>query len=1121
MADQRDDKSRFPLTGLFALLAMISGFLFYEGISLKTSRPINKEQASSIFLKKGIVQSRLWQDPFEAVNAHRLLEEKLTGEPDEKNDRHTLDKLVEVLDQSEISNLRVLPVFVDGSPYVNGGESRLNDRYAVVSALGATDYVPESGEYIRFFKWNRDKKNNINTKTGTRIRTGADEIETLIPAELYFPNAKFRDEPYGKHVLVLWLKEQDAGPEPLMFLDDLLESLEKAFDKHGSKITFTYDVLGPRSSATLSAMLKELQSVQPDAPTSPFNLLKKTRFFSPYATAEDTFLLDYSPNAPQPSASHRTGKQLKESGKEPGKNNEPEFTKETAKEIEKATVNGLLSKAQIKLIRTINTDAVLAEQLLRELKRRQVDLQPCADKHCNPQVALISEWDTLYGRALPRTFAAVAMNNGSGETGPALETEINKLRRDAWPGWIYRHSYLAGLDGELPARGSDKGSDKEKDGIPAAGKAWYGGLPQGPEQSTAQRPEGRGQLDYVIRLAAALKQEETRNGEEFKAIGVLGSDVYDKLLILQALRRTFPRAVFFTTDLNARLAYPAEWHWTHNLIIASHFGLELQPDLQTPIPPFRDSYQTSLFYSALWALEYFISADNSSCPDCFQLRKNKEDKGNKGAKKFSADAEPRLYEVGRHGAFDISTDLHPPQPDYASIHPPRRDLETYFDTERSLKWIVGAMATAAILVLGIMLISNTAAAAMLKLASLKWFWITLIVAGAAIYGAITWAMRSLHEVAKNEPLVLTEGISAWPTAAIGAFVLLMSLVFLWYSWRRLKNNEIALAHEFGLERPDMKGDDPEGQSRESQGTTPGGRLPDEPHRALPFNVFGRAARYLMGLETWHQQAPGHFSATHLWCEYTTLGDLKNFAARCLPQVAIALCFTWLMMTLFGFPNIPCRGQACFTINDYVIILSLAAMMLLIFYVIDVTLLCRRWVNCIAVNKIDWPDDTLIKIAREQGVSKENLDEWMGIELIAERTTVIGNFIYFPFIIMFLLGISRHSYLDNWDFPAALVIIFTLNAILIVGNALALRRSAEMAKREAIKRLESRLTQLSSQTSGEIKQRQQIEWAIQAIKNNQKGAFLPFTQHPIFGAAIALPSGGYGLVLLLEYLATSF
>lgn len=46
-----------------------------------------------------------------------------------------------------------MPVFVDGSPYASGVESRLRDRYALVSALGAAGYLPESGESIRFFEW--------------------------------------------------------------------------------------------------------------------------------------------------------------------------------------------------------------------------------------------------------------------------------------------------------------------------------------------------------------------------------------------------------------------------------------------------------------------------------------------------------------------------------------------------------------------------------------------------------------------------------------------------------------------------------------------------------------------------------------------------------------------------------------------------------------------------------------------------------------------------------------------------------------------------------------------------------------------------------------------------------
>ena len=176
--------------------------------------------------------------------------------------------------------------------------------------------------------------------------------------------------------------------------------------------------------------------------------------------------------------------------------------------------------------------------------------------------------------------------------------------------------------------------------------------------------------------------------------------------------------------------------------------------------------------------------------------------------------------------------------------------------------------------------------------------------------------------------------------------------------------------------------------------------------------------------------------------------------------------------------------------------------------------------------MQWPVGTLEKISAERNMSKQTLEEWLSIELIAERTTVIGNFIYFPFIIMFLLGMARHRYFDNWDFPTALIIIFSVNAALVISSSMALRHSAEIAKREVVKRLEGRLIRTGparqmAETPDEARQRQEVEWAIEAIKNNHRGAFLPFTQHPVFGAAVALPSGAYGVVLLAEYLATGF
>ena len=59
-----------------------------------------------------------------------------------------------------------------------------------------------------------------------------------------------------------------------------------------------------------------------------------------------------------------------------------------------------------------------------------------------------------------------------------------------------------------------------------------------------------------------------------RAVGILGSDVYDKLLVLQALRPTFPNALFFTTDADTRFLHPAEFEWARGLVMLSGYGLE-------------------------------------------------------------------------------------------------------------------------------------------------------------------------------------------------------------------------------------------------------------------------------------------------------------------------------------------------------------------------------------------------------------------------------------------------------------------------------------------------------------------------------------------------------------------
>ena len=190
----------------------------------------------------------------------------------------------------------------------------------------------------------------------------------------------------------------------------------------------------------------------------------------------------------------------------------------------------------VTFLRTIGTDKVLTDSLVDELARRGAD-----PRDSRNHIALISEWDTFYGRALPQTFISSVRHKSD------KRREID---------WIHQFSYLRGIDGQLPVASKSE----------ATGSVSLDNQKKDKETETIERPVGRSQFDYLRRLAMRLERwdEKIRLEDEgsIEAIGVLGSDVYDKLLVLQALRDRFPATIFFTTDLDARLLHREDFKWS-------------------------------------------------------------------------------------------------------------------------------------------------------------------------------------------------------------------------------------------------------------------------------------------------------------------------------------------------------------------------------------------------------------------------------------------------------------------------------------------------------------------------------------------------------------------------------
>ena len=1076
MAKSRGD-SKLAVAGALTLVLAIAGVLLVKE-PLRSSRPVGTGLEMKQSTGEQLVRARLWEDPVAAVE--RAIREK--GSPNAASPAESpLAQRLRPLRQAIVERVKsgqrltVLLTTTSGGPYVESTESRLRDRYAIGTALGVACYAPEDESHLSFIDWERQGPVQGLPYEWYRLRKTRNCGEAGSRAD---------------SVLVVWLPDEALSRGFLATLTSLSQGLVCQETGKGECViaadkrklvrlnaalqqAVTFKIIGPRSSSAYRALLDEAGTLygdpHEDIAVWP-NADGSIELYSPWASAMKG-LLAYGLKA--------------ESGKGAActiyADCEHEFYQR-------------LADAHVRLVYDVGSDEQRFESLIAELERRQVRLGWDA-------VILIGEWDSFYGRALPIEFRAAACAKVATFTEqdlaqiqvpvdikrwcPTIPQAVDlQIQRPAdyesLTLNVFRYSYLGGLDGEVP------GDDAAR--AARAAKAVAGNQAG---DAARDRPEGTSQLDYVRALVARIQEE----GEGARAIGILGTDPYDALLIIKALRPAFPYAIFFTVDLDARHLHPSEYKSTRNMVIASPFGLQLDGSLQRDVPPFRSSYQTSAYFAALQALQHVVCrpagqerSAPGGCAAGFHVSMTPEDRT------YDAGSHPRLFEVGRNGAVDLSVVA---QEGMRTIHPLRPDL-AYTDQYGQLKQGVGFDNTAiAAGVVVVLLIGTIVAWSNQRL----WLWVAghpkilgalgiILLAAFSVFVAFGGATALLAGHDEGEPFSWTAGISIWPSELLRLLVVVLCLILLAKGMRDLTKNSDLIGQDFLFQ-------DESGSKRFSPGT-----------------FWTNLKRVFHPAETMTAT-----TVDQAWSWYREAGQPAQRAARTILLFLLYLAVMgplkhWVLDEEMIHP---CRGHLSCTVDWVLTLGSVALVGLLNLAVFDAVMLCRRWIGWVTASTGGWSDQVQEEYLRDYGLGQaqkaefEKLKYLAVVDLIGQRTEVVNRLIRYPFFALLIMIAGRSDYFDIWNYPLLLLCFWALNVLLALLAALLLYQAASRAKAAMLTGLSRQMVQALGIGQDRDVRMKQVQFITDEVEANEQGAFVPLYQQPVIESSL------YGIVALLQYL----
>lgn len=1094
--NKSDEKSPQLATSGITIAAFLLGLFFLQDTIFNPTRP------GMINTEKGVtenIRSRLWQDPFEVVDEHisknfskknhyennfqKFIRHPLPLRPehaiensiqpiricsrdnldDEQELVHSIDELHCQVQLDSTTDIHVLAVMVPGGPYAEDGESRLRSRFALIMALLNQGYAPEDPDHIGFVHFANACKQYLND-FGSSIRGGLDncQMPDTMPYEWFKAHTDDLNqsviEHINKRILVLWLNNDafNRSENPLY----LLGLLNYLIAHNKTKQNVNFHVIGPANSDTLEKMYREVSKLNKN--------IRKVRY---YKFLQNSYIYTASATI---SKKHLYDNQNWD--KNYGETNH--------------------SWLDDTIVRTISTQDKIANSLLCELALRGVTPYHIGDnkdkfkenKYCQnindlvlkesnqpDQIVLISEADTFYATMLTKSILDEVHKFDTQDPQKKKE-ELNS---------VLVFKYLRGLDG-ITSKSISLDQNKNKDQ-----ESKVKNPNEKETKALWERPVGNSQLDYLLGLGVNLKQIEKIKIEEgkgtFKAIGIIGSDTYDKLLILQALRNKFPGTPFFTTDVDARFMHPSEIKWTRNLIVVSPFGLQLNETTQKFSPPFRDNFQTSLYSSVLLAL---------NCINGFSECKN----STKDSALFWT-KHPRIFEIGNHGVVNLS---HESNTFLDVQEPEEKQSSKKFPTPSQVEFfkILCSMAFLAYL---LTFFTPKQFHIYIKIIAL------ILLVPILIYTLMPDHLRTnsltVEPLSLTEPLSFTNGISSWPATVIRLCAIILAFCFLIRTHKLLVASQKETQNEFILQDT--------ASSKENQVNS-------------NVEIKKRKLRYSL-LKLWSKLTIDKWkiNSTNFeknWLKYIEKIKLRHSIIRVTGVFIIFYTFAFLVLhnilnTTAFIPYAPFRGESNFFWSHFFFLVTVWIYLILIIYIADNVHASSHFIRRLADNRPFVWSSELVKIYKKKYDLPLNIIESkILLDFVTQHTEVHNKFIYYPFFCLFLIIMSRNNYFDSWPTTPFILLIYIFFAMITLISAIRLRAAALYAKSKILENLKTNSSHspICEWEDGQSDNIIKLKSLTTEIENFKEGIFRPLLHHPMI-LSLLMPFSSVSGIFLIEYL----